>query len=416
MRVLKGSFFAGLISCFVIVWGGSAWAQRLTFAPANAPSKIDSVLRYQSTGMQVLVTYQHNNNQPLPVDTFYVIVKNTFGVVGRYYMLKAAEKNQAASIIRIGDRGIYRIYVYNPKNRSLPVATGKLYITNDEFPNPVALLEEQRRLLISRGIIHETVAVNVKNKTPDNNVKTEKNTEPKPVEVVVKKTEPKKEEKTIIPVAETNKTPVEKPVTRKPDSEPTKAVVAKPINTDKLPNSNVDRNTTGNPTFGYTKTPIEKKADNTNQKTITEKKADNTNQKTITEKKADNTNQKTITEKKADNTKITNKLELDDDDTDSLLITDKLLKNDDDDDDNDENDDNKIDSTLAGKNPVATVKINTKNSNTTKTQSSKSNKSKKEDDFDDDFAPTENFDIDDNEFHTSDDNEIDDFDTEIDDE
>ncbi len=388
MRVLKGIFLAGLISWLLIGWGVSAWAQRLTFALANAPAKIDSVLRYQSTGMQVLVTYQ-NNNQPLPVDTFYVIVKNTFGLVGRYYMLKAAEKNQAASIIRIPERGIYRIYVYNPKNRSLPVATGKVYITNDEFPTPIALLEQQRRLLISRGIIRETVAVNTKNKTPDNNnIKTEKNIESKPAEVIVKKTEPKKEEKTIIP-AETTKTPVERPITRKPDSESTKPVVAKPINinTNKVPNNNnIDKNTTGNPTFGYTKSP--------------------------TVKKADNVNQKPVTEKKADNTKIKNKSEeSDEDDTDSLLITDKL-KNDDDD-DNDDND-NKTDTITAGKKPVASVKTGTKPDDTTKTK----NKSKEEeDDFDDNLGPLESFDAyDDGEFDMPDDKEVDDFDADFDDE
>lgn len=107
----------------------------------------------------LIVAVKFIGRADLPLDTLYVIVKDINGVAGRFYMKRSQKAlKEANALVRIKADGIYRVYVYNPKQRARPISHGTVYITSDANPTVQALLERQRKILVERGVIKDTKA------------------------------------------------------------------------------------------------------------------------------------------------------------------------------------------------------------------------------------------------------------------
>ena len=103
--------------------------------------------------------------QTLPSETLYVIVKDYEKVVGRFYMKRSKRKpNEGNALIRLKEIGIFRVLVYDPKNRTKPLAKGYVFVTNQDYPTPEALILRQLKILVEKGKLHPSILKQIEEK------------------------------------------------------------------------------------------------------------------------------------------------------------------------------------------------------------------------------------------------------------
>lgn len=124
-----------------------------SFSAEGALLEVSQEFKYVSPHSTIAVKMTARG--PLPVDTLYLIVKDVNGVAGRYIIKRSKSKLDANGLIRISADGIYRVYVYNPSNRTRPVAYGSVYFTSSDHPTRASLLERQRQMLVEKGVIRD---------------------------------------------------------------------------------------------------------------------------------------------------------------------------------------------------------------------------------------------------------------------
>lgn len=113
---------------------------------------IDSVFNYRPPN--VIVAMKMTSSAPLSQDTLYVVVKDVDGTAGRFYMKRSSQnKYEANALVRLKNDGIFRVYVYDPRRRTRPLAYSRLYITSSLHPNRAALVQKQKEVLMARGVI-----------------------------------------------------------------------------------------------------------------------------------------------------------------------------------------------------------------------------------------------------------------------
>ncbi|MCS7073806.1 MAG: hypothetical protein NZ108_05000, partial [Bacteroidia bacterium] len=167
MKILaKATFyFLLMVLCF-----SSSTGQILQFASSFSQTGdligIDTVFKYNANGTKVSCRF--SNGAPIPTDTLFVIVKSVNGISGRYYMKRSKSKMNANALLKFHSDGIYRVYVYHPNQKQSPLATGKVYITSNNYPTVASLIEYQKKILIAKGEINNGTTVANKTANPAN--------------------------------------------------------------------------------------------------------------------------------------------------------------------------------------------------------------------------------------------------------
>ncbi len=146
---------------------GFTYAQKLYFAETfNRDGSLknpDSVFSFQAP--HIIRAVKFIAPATLPSETLYVIVKDYEKVVGRFYMKRSKRKpNEGNALIRLKDIGIFRVYIYNPQNRTRPLGKGYVFVTNSEYPTPKSLVIRQLKILVNQGKIPKSILEKILNK------------------------------------------------------------------------------------------------------------------------------------------------------------------------------------------------------------------------------------------------------------
>jgi hypothetical protein len=137
-----------------------AEAQTLTYARTfDASGNLvgrDSIFDYHPPHLTIAVKFKHR--VALGSEELYVIVKDVNGTVGRFLMKRSNRSaSEANGLVRLTKEGIFRIYVYDPVNRNMPLAVGRVFVTGQLCPSREALIVAQRNTLIQRGVVQGTI-------------------------------------------------------------------------------------------------------------------------------------------------------------------------------------------------------------------------------------------------------------------
>ncbi len=159
-----------LFSYILIVFGisvGFINAQKVYFAETfNRDGSLknpDSVFTFKYP--HIIRAVKIVANTTLPSETLYVIVKDYEKVVGRFYMKRSKKKpNEGNALIRLKDIGIFRVYIYDPNNRTRPLGKGYVFVTNADYPTPKSLVIRQLKILVSQGKIPRSILEKILNK------------------------------------------------------------------------------------------------------------------------------------------------------------------------------------------------------------------------------------------------------------
>jgi hypothetical protein len=151
-----------LLVATVVLFGTTAIsAQTVKFAKTfDAQGNLvtpDSI--FKLTPPQLMVALKFHSRTPIASQELFVIVKDADGTHGRF-IIKRSSRNtyDANGLVRVTKEGIFRAYIYDPTNRTRPLAVARLFVTSQQHPTREALVLAQRNSLIGRGLIQGTPA------------------------------------------------------------------------------------------------------------------------------------------------------------------------------------------------------------------------------------------------------------------